>query len=316
MGRNSFISLFFALAIISFLTACSGNQDRQIVPYDVDTDAVYQPLTPNEDPNSPDLSFGHDNIPGFVFDYEMNSQNPDVYVFLENFTILDINPEITQDILEFTQQILAEYGFINDSVNLPENEFAGLLQQGLDYKQAAARILDQFKTEFEAQLDTIYQFSTPFNAYLQIYPIYIDNKYVTYRESAYCYTGGAHGMTVSYLKTYDLENGKVMTLDDLIKPESIVEVREEVAAHMAYSYPIYENISTVQQYIDSLNVWLDNFNADDPDYLITIKTFPISDVALVKEGLAVVYQMYELTPGSDGCPLVLIPYKDLKGCLR
>ena len=95
-----------------------------------------------------------------------------------------------------------------------------------------------------------------------------------------------------------------------------MDVREEVAARMAYAYPIYENITTVEQYIDSLNVWLDNFNDSDSSQKITAKDFPIEDVALIKQGLVSVYQMYELTPGSDGCPVVVVPYEDIKGCLN
>ena len=300
--------------LLCLLISC--NNERRVVPYDVDTDEIYKALPPNEDETPEGVTFGPENIPGFIFDYEMTTDRNDIYVFLENFTVLDVNPKINQSLLEFILGELCEYGFVNDSVSLPENETEKLLAEGLSYSEAAARILDIFKENFDAQLENLEELNTPFNAYFQVYPLYIAPEYVTYRQSAYLYTGGAHGMTVSYIKTYDLKSGNVMTAEDIIKPERMKEVREEVAAHMAYSYPIYENISTVSQYIDSLNVWLDNFDPNDVNEPITADNFPLTDVALIKEGLVCVYQMYELTPGSDGCPLVVIPYKDIRGCLN
>ena len=309
-----FITVPVCLFISLILPGC--NHSRQVVPFDIDVDEITKPLSPNDDSNPMDLTFGKENIPGFVFDYEMETEKPDVFVFFQNLTILDTKPEITQDIFEFIQGQLCEYGFINDSVSLVPGEFESLISSGLKYNEAAARLIDRQKQEFNSQIETLDSLNYPFNIYFNIYPVYLDKNYVTYWQSAYCYTGGAHGITTSYLKTYDLNSGKLLTYDNIIKENHLEEVREEVAAHMAYSYPIYENISTVEQYLDSLNVWLDHFSSEDSKDLITVQNFPLNDVAITKDGLVFMYQMYELTPGSDGCPMVLIPYKDIKGCLQ
>ncbi|MCH5226531.1 MAG: hypothetical protein J1F16_01735 [Muribaculaceae bacterium] len=307
-----FISLLTLVALIA--TGCSHS--RNIVPYEVDTDVVFRPLAPNEEENPNDYTFGKANIPGFIFDNDFTTSKEDTYVYFSNLTILDVAPAINQHLFNFIIAQLTEYGFVEPSYSFPDNEVTSLMNQGLNYKEASAAILDNFKTAFDNQVDTITSYGSPFNAYFLIYPVFLDDNYITYRESAYCYTGGAHGINITYLKTFDLKSGEELSFDDIVKPEHAGVVREEIAAHMAYSYPIYENIKTVQQYVDSLNVWLDNFNDSDNNEMITVKNFPAGDIALLKEGLGVIYQMYELTPGSDGCPIVVIPYKDIKGCLK
>lgn len=317
MKRNSFASKFFSMGVVALIAlSCNRSNDRIVVPDEIDIDEVYQPLSPNDPEDPSELTFGKDNVPGFIFNYEMMSDKEDIFIYFENFTVLDVNPSITSDLFNFAYDNLKEYGFINENSSIAPDKFKEICSHTSSYKGAAAKLLDDLKEQFDGQLDSIYRYDTPFNAYLNIYPVYLDHEFVTYRESAYLYTGGAHGMTVSYLKTFRLSDGSVMTLDDLIKKENIRDFREEVAAHMAYSYPIYENIKTVNQYLDSLNTWLDNFSSEDDTDIITVENYPVPDVALIKDGIACVYQMYELTPGSDGCPVVVIPYKDLKGWLK
>lgn len=303
------------LLIISFLFLLSCSQPRQVVPYEVDSDEIYKALPPNETDATNELTFGTDNIPGVIFDYDFTTGSEDVYIFFENFTLLNINPKINNRVFDFIKSGLKEYGFIPETDSISSEEFSELYNDGLTYAEAAAKILDQIKTQFESKAPEFESYNSPFNAYFQIYPVYLTPEYVTYRLSAYYYTGGAHGITISYLYTFNLSTGEVLSLEDIVKPDAISTVKEEVAAHMAYSYPIYENITTVDQYIDSLNVWLDNFESPDKSYEVTASDFPVSDVALLSDGLAFIYQMYELTPGADGCPVVLIPYKDIKGCL-
>ncbi|MCH5235282.1 MAG: hypothetical protein J1E16_08290 [Muribaculaceae bacterium] len=289
-----------------------------MVPYDVEPDEVFKPLQPNDEGSPDNLTFGNKDISGFIFDHDFTTDNSEIFVYFQNLTILDVNPEINQNIFEFIHQQLSEGGFISNSFELSDKEFANLQNSGLSYLDAAGKILDIFDNSFDNQYDSISSYRTPFNIYFQIYPIYLDSNYITYRQYSYTYTGGAHGITASYLKTFNLASGKELTLSDIVKPEGLNQVHEEAAAHMAYSYPIYENITTVNQYVDSLNVWLGNFYGDESaehDNEVTISNFPLPNPALIDEGLAFIYQMYTMAPGSDGCPLIVIPYKEIKGCL-
>lgn len=304
--------IFLSAFLILLISSCHHN--RPVVPYEVYADEVYKALTPNDENLPTGATFGPDSIAGFTYDVEFTTNDSDVYVFFNSFTLLDVNPNITQNIFEFIQKELADYGFVNQSFSLNSDEMGKLMAEGLSYQEAAGKILDTIENAFEDQMAT-YENIDHFNMTFMIYPVYLSKNYVTYRETAYSYTGGAHGMTNSYLRTYDLSSGKLMTLNDIVKAEGLEKVREEVASQMAYSYPIYENITTVEQYLDSLNVWLDHFDPLGITGDITMKNFPITDPAITSEGLAFVYQMYELTPGADGCPLIVVPYKDIEGCL-
>ena len=318
MTLNSSIAKSLLILVLPLISiAC--NQNRQVVPYESDSAEVFTPLQPNEEDSPDSLTFGENKVPGFIFDYDMTTSNQEVFVYYQNFTLLDMNENIIQDLFEFSQKELCEYGFVNDTVSLPSSAIKDLIASGLGYQEASAKIIDIQKEEFEKQIATYDSMASPMNIYFQIYPVYLDKNYVTYLQSAYCYTGGAHGMTAKYLKTYNLSTGKHLTLDDIVKQENLEEVREEVVSHMAYSYPIYENITTVDEYLDSLNVWVGTFSGEESSShanKITINNFPLPDPAITEEGLVFVYQMYLLTPGSDGCPVVVIPYKDVKGCLN
>lgn len=304
------------LASVPLLAICScSNGEREVTPCEVDIDEIYKVLSPNEEDNAQGLTFGKDSIPGSIIDFDMQTESQEIYVFFENLTVLDINPKITKDLFEFATEELKEYGFISEDWKLTDEEFNEAFGEPANYYSGTMAILEKIKGAFDTQYSEIKESGEAFNAYFLIYPVYLNDNYVTYRESAYCYTGGAHGMTISYLHTYDLKSGERLTVDDIVTPEGMKSVREEVVAHMAYCYPIYENIKTVNQYIDSLNVWLDNFDQPDDSKEITVENFPLSDPGLTSEGLVFVYEMYQLTPGSDGCPVVLIPYKDIKGCL-
>ena len=314
MNFSSTLNIAMLCLVVTLLAACS--RPRQIVPYEVDTDEIYKILSPNEDNSPQEVTFGPDSIPGFTFDFEITTDKEDVYIFFENLTVLNINAKIGDAICDFVISELKEYGFLSPDNKFSGTEFSDLNAQGLSFSESAAKILDEIRNDFLSRANSLDDYNQAFNAYLQVYPVYLNNKIVTFRQSAYFYTGGAHGMTISYLKSYNLETGDELDLEDIIKPGAIEAVREEVAAHMAYSYPIYENITTVDQYIDSLNIWLDNFDPEDKTEQITYNNFPISDVAITEQGLVFIYQMYELTPGADGCPVIVISYKDLKGCIN
>lgn len=310
---NRYIYFILLIALISF----NCGRQRQVVPYEFDAEEALKPLSPNEDEDPQNITFGREHIPGITFDYEITTEKNDVYVYFQNITLLEVNPLVGDSIFNFVNQQLVDFGFLNDTISVSKNEYSNLLSQAVSFKEASEKILDNIKVDFQAQLDTIYSYECPFNIYFQVYPVYLDNKFVTFKQSAYAYTGGAHGINVIQLETYDIKTGQKIGFSDIVKPEYQSLVREEVASRMAYAYPIYENITTVSQYIDSLNVFLDNNDSEEDENSdkITAENFPISDVAVIEGGLLFVYQMYELTPGSDGCPMVFIPFSDLKGYL-
>lgn len=312
------LSFVMSISLLIIITTGCGERNRQVVPYESDSEDVYVPLMPNEEEQPDGYTYGPDSIPGLSMDYDMTTDNQEIYVHIETFTILDINPRVTASLLTFVKNELEESGFIKVNKVFSSKEEYELTNDSIFSRNYIFREFDNLKEEFYKELPIIEEYGSAFNIVFNIYPVYIDRKYVTYRESAYCYTGGAHGNVSTKLVTYDLESGKALNLYDIVKSERINEVREEVAAHMAYSYPIYDNIHTVNQYLDSLNVWLgtDNTEESGGEARITLENFPLPAPALNATGLVFIYETYQLTPGSDGSPVVVLPYAELKGCLK
>ena len=227
----------FSIILLSFF-GCR-QQDRPVVPYVTDPDEVFKRLSPNDEETPEGLTFGKDSIPGIIFDYEMATNDSNIYVFFDKFTLLDVNPEINLDIADFIFSMMQENDFLPSDFNGHASSFKDSIAKGENYSNVMTDILDCLKSGFERDVKEHDDILPPFQMYFLIFPVYLNDNYVTYRLYAYSYTGGAHGSPYSYLRTYDLKTGTQLTLKDIVKPESIAEVREEVVAHMAYSYPIY-----------------------------------------------------------------------------
>lgn len=314
--KRGFNFVSASLFLISSIFLLSCNHNRQVVPDDTDIDEVLKPLSPNDEQGPGALSFGEQGIPGFVLDDDITTDNSEVYIFFENLTVLDLKPEINNGIFDYIISTLKDYCFVKEDFPLSGETYGRYISSGMNYQQAVTNITDSIKSGFAANYeDQIAQYNSAFNINFRIFPVYLDKDCITYILSDYVYTGGAHGITSFYIQSYDLSTGKALSVNDIVRPDAMTAVREEVAARMAYSYPIYENITTVNQYLDSLNVWIDHFSSVEVPGPVTIENFPLTDPGITKEGLVFIYQMYELTPGSDGCPMVLIPYRDLRGCL-
>lgn len=308
------ILLSFIILALIICNAC--NENRNVVPNDFDSSDVFSRLKPNEEVHPGVMTFGPDSISGFDINLEIPSDTAEIYINFQQLTFVDANPSISENILDFISTQLRDFGFMNDSVSGINLSFAELIKNGKSQQEVVGEYIKNIESEFLKQLPEIKQFEVPYNIVFDIYPVYINRDYVTFLQSAYCYTGGAHGNTIKKLITYNLSTGTALTLFDIVKPEGLRQVREEVAAHMAFSYPIYDNITSVDQYIDSLNVWTGGIQEGDVSEKITYENFPLPNPALNETGLVFVYPMYELTPGSDGCPVVVIPFSELKGCLK
>ena len=315
LGFFSIISFFLGFLMIA--GACS--QRRNIVPNESDYSDISVPLSPNEDQYPDNLTFGEEKVPGFSLNIEMPSDSSEVYISISRFIALETHNKIIEDLLEFIESQLDYYGFLKNPEKNLVNVYKELMDKGDSQQEAVQKIFDLMQKEFENNLPEISYPGVAFNISFDIYPVYLDNTIVTYFLSAYSYTGGAHGNTTLKMKSYELKSGDEITLEMIVREDAIPQVRDDVAAHMAYSYPIYDNIKTVDQYIDSLNSWLGNTSSADEvntNHLITLNNFPLPQPALNDTGLVFIYPMYELTPGSDGCPVVVLSYAELKGCLN
>ncbi|OAB42205.1 PdaC/SigV domain-containing protein [Paenibacillus glacialis] len=121
------------------------------------------------------------------------------------------------------------------------------------------------------------------------------NFAVTYNENGmlslvidqYSYTGGAHDGTIRTGFTFSLKDGKVLSLEDLLKEKS----------------PTYKVglDKLVMKNLKGINGFSDQFKGLGQD----------ADYYLKPDGLAVFFQQYEYTPYAAGIPTFVIPYNQV-----
>ncbi len=133
------------------------------------------------------------------------------------------------------------------------------------------------------------------------YEVYVEFK-VTYNENCalslyfdrYEYTGGAHGMTVRYSDTWDLNKGVRINLDDLfphnenftdyIQSEIIRQIENEIK--------------------NNNNIFFDNYASLVREY------FNPKNFYLTEDGVVIYFQLYEIGPYVIGIQTFTIPYKE------
>lgn len=123
---------------------------------------------------------------------------------------------------------------------------------------------------------------------------FFDEKYLSFCQKDYDYTGGAHGMPLWIGFTFDLETGQRLGLKDIIG-NSEEELKEIVTEYFA-------------EYIGKNP---DNFWDDAVDYVREHTTLT-SDFYLTEEGIVFYYEPYALAPYAGGFQVVTIPYEEFE----
>lgn len=129
-------------------------------------------------------------------------------------------------------------------------------------------------------------------------PAWANDSYITYSMSAQCYYGGAHGESDFYLLTFDSKTGAAMGFYNLVPADKQDEVRRELLDVISRSDGL-----NVGQYLAMVNEWVGNSREED----WTVKSFPIYHVGLTGQGYVFCYPKYSIAPGSDGCPVYVVP---------
>lgn len=300
----------------------SGSKNGEaIVDYPIDRLDVFKPLIPID---SIEVSKSYRGIPIALTKDSFATDNSEIYIKMD-FVILDQNPKITTNLLSFAMFNLSDCGFTHTPDSLISEKYDVFKITDIPTQELINQFSDVVSKEFYAQLPTILSYDDwGFNMDIEIYPVFLNDEYVTYCKDAYWYTGGAHGNYSKFLQTYDIKTGDSVDLEDIIKPDMIGEFRKVVVKHMASSYPIFEDIKTVEEYLDSLNEWKGNTNigvvlgvvSRDELRKITMENYPIDDPGITEVGLVISYEKYFLTPGVNGCPTIVIPFDEIKHCLK
>lgn len=121
---------------------------------------------------------------------------------------------------------------------------------------------------------------------------YNQNCAISLYFNQYIYTGGAHGTTLRYSDTWNLQTGRTIPLKNLF------------ARNINYRDYIIKNITAQvkEQIKNGENVYFDDYEQNISQYL-NEESFYIT-----QKGLVIYYQQYDIAPYSSGIPEFLIPY--------
>jgi hypothetical protein len=144
-----------------------------------------------------------------------------------------------------------------------------------------------------------YEYSVANNFPVRQFEDYVDFT-VTYNENCvlslyfdqYEYTGGAHGLTVRYSDTWNLQKSKRMDLNEIFPHKS--DYREYVIDTI--NQQIAEEIATGN------NPYFENYSQ------LVNENFKANNFYLTEEGVVIYFQQYDIAPYSTGLPEFLIPY--------
>lgn len=123
---------------------------------------------------------------------------------------------------------------------------------------------------------------------------YHDSRYVCLTTSDYQYWGGAHGIGWQYSYTLDMQDGKILSLSDVIG-QSQAEFVELVCNHV---YDL-EAESLFSGYDGTIEQIRDSYTDNDFNWFLT------------PEGVGVRFASYEISPYVAGYPQIIVPYDEL-----
>lgn len=169
-----------------------------------------------------------------------------------------------------------------------------------------------------------------------------NNDYVTYYYYDNLDAGGLHGLPRSYYITYDKRKNTFLTADNAIRPAMLRTFRRKMLDRLKMEYDSnYGEVSSWEDFFSSVASFhspiLDLEGLDDisrsflqHDYLcdeeggwsgisanpFTEEDFPLPHLAILPEGVVVTYHPYQIDCFASGEYHVLIPFKDIAGCLN
>lgn len=123
------------------------------------------------------------------------------------------------------------------------------------------------------------------------------NGLLTLAFKEYSYTGGAHGNHGTRLRTYNIKNKKVVTLDDLFKPN----YKSALNAAIVRSAKRHFNVPPKGSLKD--RIFHDNVEAND-NFMVNGK------------GILFNYVPYEIASYADGEIQLFVSFEELKGILK
>lgn len=174
------------------------------------------------------------------------------------------------------------------------------------------RLLDHVnqKLQAAAKRDFIFlagdSIKTGYEYQINFAPDFQSDSLLTYEYNTYCYLGGAHGGSVMRVATFVVPSGKMLTYDNVFKPDSRRELISMVrnAVWTQYLQPLAADQDGPSTLRDALLI--------DPDAM----ELPICGPQFGPKGVTFTYGQYEIAPYASGMPACTIGYDRLRPLMR
>ena len=135
-------------------------------------------------------------------------------------------------------------------------------------------------------------------------PVRLDEKVLSFYGNEVSYTGGIHPNRLSVSANYDMSNGELLTLGDILIDENAAYVLSQSIIDMMVenrdTFQLYDGFAaTVTERFTGKAVW-----AEQSDWYLSTK------------GLCVFFSPYDIAPYAVGSIVLEIPYQKLNGILK
>ena len=121
--------------------------------------------------------------------------------------------------------------------------------------------------------------------------VYHGQRYISFLNEAFAFTGGAHGNTIRSYFTFDLQNNKLLSSSDVFKINSCDTIIK------------LQKISLAKTGMQMDQLYSDGYKCDDNFYL-------------VKEGIIFHYNQYEIASYAAGPIGIFISFQEIKPFLK
>ena len=218
----------------------------------------------------------------------------------------DTNSAACRVTLNFTYAEKTSNPALKDSIN--RNLLRDLLGYGYE-NMPVKQALDSFKTDYIKNykdemtqlLEGESEFSFDENSGIFNYSkdlkcrmIYNANDIITFRADVYEYTGGAHGLSNSFLFNFDVKNGQRIRLNDIFTKNY-----EEKLDEMLIQQLLKDNeVSDIKE-------------LEELGYFVTSPIFPTDNFYFDDKNIIFLYNPYEIAPYAMGSTEIKLPIKEL-----
>ncbi len=185
-----------------------------------------------------------------------------------------------------------------------ENLITGLLMPEIDLDSTKAVSVEQaaqsfFKMHQEFAVEAPDSPMTYYSAECQDTVLFNDGKHLTLEITGYIYTGGAHGMPVADVSTFDIITGKKLNWDDLVTDKAALKAIAE-RKFRAERADIFQPTDGSEP-----------FQFDD----VFVFDLP-SNYGQTQEGIYCHYQPYEVGPYAIGSTTFTISFAEIGALLK